>query len=82
MNGNERVMSAGHFAGLSRAAFARIPQMTVILARRASVVCICYIVRSQPRPIILSYSKRIDRDNASTAIYNNCDMRAITFLVY
>jgi len=35
MNGDERVMSTGHFAGLSRAAFARIPQMTVILARRA-----------------------------------------------
>lgn len=54
MNGDERVMSARRFAGLSRATFARIPQMTVILARRASAVCsICYIVRSQPRPITL-----------------------------
>jgi len=51
MNGDKRAMSAGRFAGLSRAAFARIPQMTVI-ARRAFAVCsICYIV--QPRPIIL-----------------------------
>lgn len=55
MNADGRVMSAGRFAGLSRAAFARIPQMTVILARRESAVCsICYIVRSQPQPIILT----------------------------
>jgi len=54
MNG-ERAVSAGRFAELSRAAFTRIPQMTVILARRASAVCsICYIV--QPRPIILPSS--------------------------
>lgn len=54
MNGGERVVSAGRFAGLSRAALARIPQMTVILARHASAVrSICYVVRSQPQPIIL-----------------------------
>lgn len=56
MNGGERVMSAGRFAGLSRAAFTHIPQMTVILARRAlrfGVSVTCYIVRSQPQPIIL-----------------------------
>lgn len=53
MNGDGRVMSVGRFAGLSGAAFTRIPQMTVILARHASAVCsICYIVRSQPQPII------------------------------
>lgn len=43
MNGDGRGMSAERFAGLSRAAFARNPQMTVILARRASAVySICY----------------------------------------
>lgn len=43
------------FAGLSRAAFARIPQMTVILARHASAVCsMRYNVRNQPQPIVLA----------------------------
>jgi len=57
MNGDERVMSAERFAGLSRAAFTHIPQMTVILARRArlrfGVSVTCYVVRSQFQPIIL-----------------------------
>ena len=78
MNDDERVMSAGRFAGLSRAAFTRISQMTVILARRASAVCsICYIARSQLPPIIPPSRKRIDHDNNSIRIYSNRKMSNI-----